>query len=154
MRFEELIEALGRQINVPLTVDADGACVISVDDLTVTLQNVSEADSVGLWGAIGEPPPQGIEKLLSAMLEANHMFAGTGGATISRDPANGRFFLCRLMDVRCLDAETFATALERFVNTLESWVAMVRDYRETASDAKPAEPEAAPRFGNSGFLAV
>lgn len=153
MRFEEQIEALGRKIGVPLQVDDEGACVLSVDDMTVTLQGIPEAESAGFWGEIGEPPPQGLEKLLSAMLEANHMFKGTGGATISRDSETGRFFLCRVLDLRNLDAETFAAALERFVNVLEAWIALVRDYRDVAPDM-PADSTVPTGLRGDGFLAV
>ena len=153
MRFEEQVEALGRKIGVPLQVDDEGSCVLSVDDMTVTLQSIPEADSVGFWGEIGEPPPQGLEKLLSAMLEANHMFRGTVGATISRDSETGNFFLCRILDLRNFDADAFAAALERFVNTLEAWIGLVKDFRETPPDA-PAEPGAALGLRNDGFLAV
>ena len=153
MRFEEQVEALGRKIGVPLQVDDEGSCVLSVDDMTVTLQSIPEADSVGFWGEIGDPPPQGLEKLLSAMLEANHMFRGTGGATISRDSETGNFFLCRILDLRNFDADAFAAALERFVNTLEAWIGLVKDYRETPSDV-PAAPDAALGLRNDGFLAV
>ena len=153
MRFEEQIVALGSRIGVPLQVDDEGACVLSVDDMTVTLQGIPEAESAGFWGEIGEPPPQGLEKLLSAMLEANHMFKGTGGATISRDSETGCFFLCRILDLRNLDAETFAAALERFVNVLEAWISLVKDYRETAPDASDA-PAAPSGLRDDGFLVV
>ena len=153
MRFEEQIEALGSKIGVPLQVDDEGSCVLSVDDMTVTLQSIPEAESVGFWGEIGEPPPQGLEKLLSAMLEANHMFRGTGGATISRDSETGRFFLCRVLDLRNLDAEAFAAALERFVNVLEAWIALVRDFRDVAPDM-PADSNVPTGLRGDGFLAV
>ena len=153
MRFEEQIEALGRKIGVPLQADDEGSCVLSVDDMTVTLQSIPEAESAGFWGEIGEPPPQGLEKLLSAMLEANHMFKGTGGATISRDSETGSFFLCRILDLRNLDAEAFVAALERFVNVLEAWIALVRDYRDVAPDM-PADSTVPTGLRGDGFLAV
>lgn len=153
MRFEEQIEALGKKIGVPLQVDDEGACVLSVDDMTVTLQSIAEIEAAGFWGEIGEPPPQGLEKLLSAMLEANHMFRGTGGATISRDSETDRFFLCRILDLRSLDAEAFAAALERFVNVLEAWIRLVKDYREMVSEA-PDAPTVPSGLRADGFLAV
>ena len=155
MRFEEHVKALADKIGVPLKVDDEGTCVLSVDDMMVTLQSIPEAESVGFWGEIGEPPPQDLEKLLSAMLEANHMFKGTGGATISRDSETGRFFLCRILDLRSLDAEAFAAALERFVNVLEAWIGLVKDYRETAPEASASDASAVPSgLRDDGFLAV
>ena len=153
MRFEDCIESLGRKIGLNLRIDDEGACVLSVDDMTVTLQGLPEVESVGFWGEIGEPPPQGLDRLLSAMLNANHMFRGTGGATLSRDSESGKFYLCRVMDMRSLEPEAFANALERFVNTLEAWIRLVKDYRETADDASAETTEVAD-LRNGGFLVV
>ena len=94
MTFEELISGLGSKIGVELTSD-DGSCVINVDDMVVTLMSLPDSDRLAVHGEIGDPPPEGLEQLLSAMLEANHLFAGTAGATISRDHETGRFHLCR-----------------------------------------------------------
>ena len=81
MTFEELISALGERIGVDLAA-ADGACVINVDDMVVTLMSLPDSDRLAVHGEIGDPPPEGLEQLLSAMLEANHLFAGTAGATM------------------------------------------------------------------------
>ena len=88
MTFEELISGLGSKIGVELTSD-DGSCVINVDDMVVTLMSLPDSDRLAVYGEIGDPPPEGLEQLLSAMLEANHLFAGTAGATISRDHETG-----------------------------------------------------------------
>lgn len=154
MRFDDLVESLGSLIGVQLRVDDAGVCALAVKDMKLTLQDLPETDSIGLLGEIGEPPPQGLERLLSAMLEANYMFGGTAGATISRDPASGRFHLCRLLDARSLDAEALATALERFIPTLESWVTLVKDYRESAPALSARDSDVAPGFGENGFLPV
>lgn len=132
MKLTELIVALGERIGLKLGLDEAGACTLAVDGMSVVIQDVPEADSVGFWGKIGAPPPEGLERLGVLMLEANHLFRATAGATISRDPESKDFFLCRILDLRCLDAESFISALERFVNTLESWQRLVADYRPDA----------------------
>ena len=87
-----------------LGLDEAGACTLAVDGMSVVIQDVSEAGSVGFWGKIGAPPPEGLERLYELMLEANHLFTATAGATISRDPESKDFFLCRVLDLRILDA--------------------------------------------------
>jgi len=153
MEFGDLLESLGKKLGLELAPDADGSCVLGVDDcMSVTIQSLEEMSRVAVWAKIGDPPPQGLERLLSAMLEANHLFQGTGGATISRD-GEGTFFLCQLFQMNGLDDEAFFTALERFVNTLEAWQKMLEDYRPDI--AAPAEGEALPQgFGGTGFMAV
>ena len=138
MELVELIEALGSHVGLRLGLDEAGCCSLSVDDMSVRIQEVPEMHAVGFWGKIGAPPPEGADRLCGVMLEANHLFRATAGATISRDPESGDFFLCRLLDLRCLDVESFISQLEKFVNVLESWQRLVADYRPSAvTDGTP-----------------
>ena len=152
MTFEELISGLGSKIGVELTSD-DGSCVINVDDMVVTLMSLPDSDRLAVHGEIGDPPPEGLEQLLSAMLEANHLFAGTAGATISRDHETGRFHLCRQEPLAILNADTLAAILQSFVNTLEIWRKAIASYRPVAKSAAEGTDEA-PQFGATGFVLV
>ena len=160
MQLTELVAALGERIGLRLGLDEAGACTLAVDGMSVVIQDVSEADSVGFWGRIGSPPPEGGERLYELMLEANHLFTATAGATISRDPESKDFFLCRVLDLRVLDAESFILALEKFVNTLESWQRLVVDYRpasasEAAGGGAPGgDPEARGLEMPPGFIRI
>ena len=149
MTFEELISGLGSKIGVELTSD-DGSCVINVDDMVVTLMSLPDSDRLAVHGEIGDPPPEGLEQLLSAMLEANHLFAGTAGATISRA---GRFHLCRQEPLATLDADSLAALVESFVNTLEILRKAIASYRPVAKSAADCTDEA-PQFGANGFFRV
>ena len=152
MTFEELISALGERIGVDLAAE-DGSCVINVDDMVVTLMSLPDSDRLAVYGEIGDPPPEGLEQLLSAMLEANHLFAGTAGATISRDHETGRFHLCRHEPLATLDADSLAALVESFVNTLEIWRKAIVSYRPVAKSAAECTDEA-PQFGATGFVQV
>jgi hypothetical protein len=152
MTFEELISGLGSKIGVELTSD-DGSCVINVDDMVVTLMSLPDSDRLAVYGEIGDPPPEGLEQLLSAMLEANHLFAGTAGATISRDHETGRFHLCRQEPLATLDADSLAALVESFVNTLEIWRKAIASYRPTAKSAAEGADEG-PQLGANGFFRV
>ena len=153
MTFEELIAAFGAKIGVALVADNE-SCVVGVDDMTVTFLHLDEADKISIYGEIGETPQDGIEELLSTMLEANHLFAGTAGATLSRDKKTGRFCLCRVEPLALLDADSFARVMESFVNTLAVWRSIVANYRpdESGAAAPAADPPPSTSFG--GFLQV
>ena len=151
MTFDELIRDFGGKIGVELT-PTDGAVALAVDDMSVLIQELPELDAVVLLGEIGEPPPEGLERLLTAMLDANHLFAGTGGGTLSRDPESGKFHLCRWESLALADGESFAAVVEKFVNVLETWRKLVADYRPPAADV--AEGAGAPAFGQNGFLQI
>lgn len=152
MTFEELISALGERIGVDLAAE-DGSCVINVDDMVVTLMSLPDSDRLAVHGEIGDPPPEGLEQLLSAMLEANHLFAGTAGATISRDHETGRFHLCRHEPLAILDADSLAALVESFVNTIEIWRKAIASYRPVAKSAAEGA-DVAPQFGATGFVQV
>ena len=171
MTFEELISGLGSKIGVELTSD-DGSCVINVDDMVVTLMSLPDSDRLAVYGEIGDPPPEGLEQLLSAMLEANHLFAGTAGATISRDhvEANhlfagtagatisrdhetGRFHLCRHEPLATLDGDSLAALVESFVNTLGIWRKAIASYRPVAKSVLEGSDEG-PQLGANGFFRV
>ena len=154
MEIQEIMALLGERLNVDLAPDEDGMCPLLVDGMKITIAALPELDAVGLWGEIGEPPPQHLEDLLSAMLNANHCFRGTGGATISRDPDTGRFCLCRMLDARAVDGDGFFKALESFVNTQETWCRMLADYRGSAAKSAPDAEERPPAFGGDGFISV
>ena len=152
MTFEELISGLGSKIGVELTSD-DGSCVINADDMVVTLMSLPDSDRLAVHGEIGDPPPEGLEQLLSAMLEANHLFAGTAGATISRDHETGRFHLCRHEPLATLDADSLAALVESFVNTLEILRKAIASHRPVAK-AAAERTDGAPQFGANGFFLV
>ena len=146
MTFEELISGLGSKLGVELTSD-DGSCVINVDDMVVTLMSLPDSDRLAVHGEIGDPPPEGLEQLLSAMLEANHLFAGTA------DHETGRFHLCRQEPLAILDVDSLAALVESFVNTLEIWRKAIASYRPVAKSAAECTDEA-PQFGATGFVQV
>ncbi len=152
MTFEELISGLGSKIGVELTSE-DGECVINVDDMVVTLMSLPDSDRLAVHGEIGDPPPEGLEQLLSAMLEANHLFAGTAGATISRDHETGRFHLCRHEPLAILDADSLAALVESFVNTLGIWRKAIASYRPVAKSVLEGSDEG-PQLGANGFFRV
>ncbi len=65
-------------------IEPHALCLTS--HLQILVQNVSEHHLVLMSADLGEPPPDGGEKLYRTMLEANNLFAGTAGATLARTP--------------------------------------------------------------------
>lgn len=161
MEFKELLEDFSTRMGggLTLTPDESGTVALVVDEMPVTLQHLEGLDQLALIGEIGEPPPADhLERLYRAMLAANHLFAGTGGATISVDTESGKAMLCRVMELKLIDGESFATVLEGFLNTLETWRQIVGEFRGAVEngETKPEdEPPLVPGgFGSNGFLQV
>ena len=121
--------------------------------LCVARIEMPDSDRLAVHGEIGDPPPEGLEQLLSAMLEANHLFAGTAGATISRDHETGRFHLCQHEPLAILDADSLAALVESFVNTLGIWRKAIVSYRPVAKSVSEGSDEG-PQLGANGFFRV
>ena len=157
MEPAELLRSLGARIGIELLPDADGACAIEADGIAVTFTALPELSSIVLLGDLGEPPPERLEGLYRALLEANHLFRETAGATISLDPDAGRFALCKSLPAALLDQDSFFGEVERFVNAVESWSRLIRDFRSAAAESTSKDGEdaaSAPALGSGGFLSV
>lgn len=155
MTYDELLKAFGEKLGggVKLTPDASGAVVLDVDEMQVTILGLEEVGQVVLSGVVGEPPPEEkMERLYRAILEANHNFSGTFGATLSINPEDGNVSLCRSLPLAVTDGDSFFAAAENFINTLETWRRLVSDFRAAADE--PDKAEMPPVDGFGGFMQV
>ena len=140
MVFEDIVAVLERAFKLELSVVHDTTVfeVASEDGGTkvqVLVQNVDERKLVLLSADIGEPPPEGCEKLFRTMLEANNLFSGTSGATLALDPAAGRF---RLQKYESPD-ELANDAEGRIVSFIEAalvWSRSIADFRPSGEEGE------------------
>ncbi len=139
MTFTELMEAFGKSIGAELPPLEDGSVMLEIDDMPVVIQEIAALNAVVMMAPIGTPPPENQEPLLTALLNANHLFLGTGGGTLSRDPESGMFCLCRILPLVAIEIDAFTAAMESFMNVMETWKKLIADYRPTiaATDAAP-----------------
>ncbi len=134
MTFTELMDAFGKAIGAELAPPENGSVMMEVDDMPVVIQEIAAFDAVVLMAPVGKPPPEDQVQLLTAMLNANHLFAGTAGGTLSRDPETGMFCLCRMLPLSAIEVEAFVAAVESFINTMETWKNLIADYRPTVAN--------------------
>ena len=151
MEANELINELGKRLGIELELE-EGACTIMAGDLFVTMNAFSELDAIVLTGDLGEPQPENLENLYKTMLEANHLFNGTAGATLSLNHETNCFSLCKALPCRLMDIDSFYAEIERFVNTLEVWSKLVQNYRGNGADEQ--SNSTAPSFDSNGFIRV
>lgn len=144
----ELIKSFAGRLGIELEKNDDGSYPFSVDDRIFTIYDLEECRRIVLSGDLGLPPPENREKLYEALLEAQHMFASTAGATFSIDPETGNFTLCKPLVPAVLDNDAFFAEAENFINSLHMWADVIGNYR-----AAPVEADVPPPFGN-GFMAV
>ena len=141
MVFEDIVAVLERAFKLELSVVQDTTVfeVTSEDGSTkvqVLLQSVSERKLVLLSADLGEPPPEGCEKLFRTMLEANNLFSGTAGATLALDQTSGHFRLQKYEspDEFANDAEG---KLVSFIETALVWSRSIADFRPSNEEGDP-----------------
>ena len=151
MESKELLKVLSDTIGVELAFDDDGIAAFLADGMALTLRDIPEIGAIALEGDLGVPQPVDQTALYKLMLESQHRFRDTAGATLSLDPETGHFMLCRVLVSRLFDATSFVDAVGGFLSAQEAWARIVRDYRggETISAPTPEEIS----FGGS-FLKV
>ena len=156
MTYEELTTALAAELGIEGLVREDGICSVEIDGMIVSLVHVEEADALALHGLIGDPPPEAEDRFNAMLLKANHMFQGTGGATLSQDPQTREYALQRQFPLALMDAATLSTELEKFVNSLERWKGILADFRPIGEEASKEVSDEAPlsAFGTGGFMSV
>lgn len=151
MESSEIIKQFSEKIGITIEPSDDGVYMFEVDETIVTFHVIPEMDMIILTGDIGEPPPEKLENLYKAMLEAQYLFKATFGATISLNEENNRFTLCKALPCKLLDGDSFFNEAEQFINTLEVWVKLVKNYRDSASKEED-ESAPMPSFGPNNFI--
>ena len=149
MRASEIIGAFCRAVGVPAQTGKDGTLSFDSDGMMLWIHVLDEIDSIVLVGDLGEAAPGRLEKLYRAILEAQHLFKGTFGATVSVNPETGRFSLCKAFSCRGLEPERFIAEAEHFLSIQESWRKIIRDYHPAAAEADSGEA-----IGGMGMLRV
>ncbi len=150
----ELITSLGERLGIELALDENDACAFTADDLTIAINHIPELESFVITCQLGEPPPQNLEALYKMALEANHLFAATAGATISLNHDTGAFVLCRALPLASLNPESLYSAIERFVNTGDSWHKLIANFRDNVAPANPESSTEPPAFSGLNFMQV
>ena len=138
MSFKEMIDALGKELGVKMEI-ADDACAVSLaaeegDCVTILLQGQDARGTVLTCADLGEPPPEGREMLFRTLLEANDLYEGTGGATLSLDSRTGHVRIQRFDALDALVEAGVARAFIAFADTAAAWKRLISDFRGVAKD--------------------
>jgi hypothetical protein len=138
---KELINAFCERLGIKSEANAEGIYAFEVDALEFAVHDLSEQRRVALVGDLGIIPQKHPEGLFRLMLEAQHCFRDTEGAVFSIDRERDRLTLNRLLSSAELDDETFFNEVERFVNQLEAWAHIIRDYNGQKVEDKGQQDE-------------
>lgn len=158
MEYNELIESFAASLGLEGVEIEGGACAFEIDGMKVNIFSDESAGMVMVYGEIGSPPSDDDRTFGAAMLKANHLFGGTGGATLCQNPDTGEYAIFQAFPLASMDAEALAEQVARIVDKTEHW----RDILNAFEVAEREKGEAAAgevlmdaiHGGSGGFIAV
>ncbi len=141
--LRDILAGLGQLMGLSaLEPDEEGYCVFQVDDHFLTLLAYPKGEALCLLSGLGSLHPANEADVLPLLLEANFLWKGTSGCTLSIDPRERTVFLAYRYEVRP-DAEAthLARALEAFLDTADVWRERLLSWG-AGSAAHPSAPPA------------
>lgn len=124
--FTALMDDFGKFIDVPtLEPDEDGSYYLIFDDLVVSVSLATlfspPEECLLLQSCVGVLPFTQREQACLHLLQANNLFAGTDGATLSVEKDSFLVSLQRTTSIASLELTRFVQLLESFVQQTEYW---------------------------------
>ena len=160
MEFSELIRQFAEKSGIEMPEIVDDAVAFDADGMPFFMMRVAnegESEYLVVAADLGEPPPEHLEKLYQALLDAGHNFAGAGGGVLARNPGDGHIWLQSRESLSSLDVEAALAKIKSLGDAAVNWRDIIREYREGASIPEPeaaATYEAPAGGGNVGLMMV
>ena len=132
MNFSKIIKKLSTVLDAELE-NAGGVCGIEIDGIPVIMQDCN--DLILLRADLGAIPEKNRELLLSASLEANYLYQGTGGCTLAIDGDTDHLCIQRYdFNERLNSADDIAVMVQKFVYACKLWKSMLEDTNKQNSE--------------------
>jgi len=160
MEFSELIRQFAEKSGIEMPEIVDDAVAFDADGMPFFMMRVAnegESEYLVVAADLGEPPPEHLEKLYQALLDAGHNFAGAGGGVLARNPGDGHIWLQSRESLSSLDVEAALAKIKSLGDAAVNWRDIIREYREGTSIPEPeaaATYEAPAGGGNVGLMMV
>jgi len=160
MEFSKFIQQFADRFGIEMPEIVDEAAAFDADGMPFFLMRVAnegESEYLVVAADLGEPPPERLEKLYQALLDAGHNFAGAGGGVLARNPGDGHIWLQSREPFALMDVETAISKVKTLGDAAIKWRDIIKEYREGASipeSATAGEASAEPlgdAFGDKGL---
>ena len=126
-RYQDLLAAFARanQLDADMLTQTQA---FELDGLSVGLAFEGEGGEADLvcFCDLGQPLPERAAEVFKDMLEANHFWLGTGGATLGLQSATGNVMLALRTPLAVLGIEGLAALLKLFTKVASFWARHLR----------------------------
>lgn len=101
---------------------------VVIDDVTISLyfEGDEALGDVVFFALLGAPGDARLNDVALVLLEANYLWAGTGGATLGLNAQTGQVALSGRMPLDTLDGDALASLLAAFADSASFWGRFVR----------------------------
>ena len=163
MEFTEIIRKFAERFGLETPEIVDDAAAFDADGMPLfwmRVANEGESEYLVIAADLGEPPPERLERLYQALLDAGHAFAGAGGGVFARNPADGHIWLQMREAYAPIDVETAISKVKALGDAAVNWRDIIREFREGASIPGAKAPDEALSEasgggeGEKGFMMV
>ena len=136
MNFSKIIKKLSTVLDAELE-NSGGICGIEIDGIPVIMQDCN--DLILLRADLGALPEKNRERLLSASLEANFLYQGTGGCTLAIDGDTDHLCIQRYdFNERLNSPDDIAIMIQKFIYACKIWKSMLDDTnKQNSEDNQP-----------------
>jgi len=141
MEFRDFIHQFAERFGIEVPEIVDEAVAFDADGMPFFLMRVAnegESEYLVVAADLGEPPPERLEKLYQALLNAGHNFAGAGGGVLARNPGDGHIWLQSREPFALMNIETAISKVKTLGDAALNWRDIIREYREGSSIPEPA----------------
>jgi hypothetical protein len=122
LSYEDILNALAEQVGL------DAQELLTTQELVVDGQPIGlqlEGDERNgdliFFASLATPAPDQLQRVIRTLLEANHLWIGTGGCTLGLQPGTGAVTLCGRIRLDELGGKTLAALLDGFAETAGFW---------------------------------
>ena len=119
-----------------LSLDENGYCCLSFDEVVVNIESVGESSLVLLYSSLGVLPEDAGSEVYRRLLGANYFFQGTAGATIGLDEATGAVAITRVVDAAGMEVLDWEGVIKAFVDAAESCAQLLQGPAESAGPSQ------------------
>ena len=147
MEFSELIRQFAEKSGIEMPEIVDDAVAFDADGMPFFMMRVANeggSEYLVVAADLGEPPPERLEKLYQALLDAGHNFAGAGGGVLARNPGDGHIWLQSRESLSSLDVEAALAKIKSLGDAAVNWRDIIREYREGTPVSEPEPRNGAP----------
>lgn len=155
MELKELVDGFAANLGIEgLALNSEGFAALVADDMTIRITEHEDGRRFLLEGEIGEPPPEGQDRLDRAILKMNSSIMSSQGFSVAID-SEDKYVLVALSDYENKSLEQFAEKIESFLNELERLRGLLSEYTPLAGDLSKAEGASIAEYEHAimdGFL--